>query len=142
MNTQYAINQKTHQTAVPQTTEQKEYQNSAQEDISFHPLVDIVEDNNGITLIADLPGVNKEALNIHVEDDNLVIEGDISSNHSDENIRMIYTELSATRYKRLFTLSRELDASKVEAEFNDGVLTLHIPKAAHAQPKKIEIKVA
>lgn len=142
MNTHYAVHKNVPQNTPVQAKSSQEHAALAQEDISLYPLVDIFEDNNGITLIADLPGVNKEALHIHVEGENLIIEGDLYSAESDETVRAVYSEVAATHYKRLFTLSKELDTSKIEATFNDGVLTLHIPKAAHAQPKKIEIKVA
>jgi HSP20 family molecular chaperone IbpA len=52
-----------------------------------------------------------------------------------------HAEISTAKYKRAFTLSRELDSTKIEASQRDGVLTLHIPKAEHAQPRKIEVQV-
>ncbi|MES2208231.1 MAG: Hsp20/alpha crystallin family protein [Pseudomonadota bacterium] len=105
------------------------------------PKVDVFEDATGITLIADLPGVSKEKLTLHVEGETLQIEGEITSDMPDD-IKAIYAEVQTPRYRRLFTLSRELDTEKIEASFKNGVLNLRIPKVEHAQPRKIEVKVA
>ena len=95
------------------------------------PPVDVIEDASGITLYADLPGVPKDRVSLQVEDNTLTIEGD-----------MVLEALEgASRFRRVFTLSRELDGEKVTADFNQGVLKLRIPKAAHAQPRKIDIRV-
>lgn len=105
------------------------------------PAVDVIEDAAGITLYADLPGVSKENLALHVEADTLTIEGEVALPMPD-GIEASHTEVGLPRYRRVFTLSKELDSSKVAAEFNQGVLKLRIPKAEHAQPRKIEIRVA
>ncbi|OQA34442.1 MAG: 18 kDa heat shock protein [Betaproteobacteria bacterium ADurb.Bin341] len=104
------------------------------------PPVDVFEDAAGITLYADLPGVPKEGLNLQVDVDTLTIEGEISLNLPAE-MEASHREIGLPRYRRVFTLSRELDREKVAAEFNQGVLKLRIPKAEHAQPRKIEVKV-
>ncbi|MEF8711525.1 MAG: Hsp20/alpha crystallin family protein [Candidatus Accumulibacter propinquus] len=103
------------------------------------PPVDVVEDASGITLYADLPGVPKEKLNLHVEADTLTIEGEIDLEMP--GVEASHAEVSLPRYRRVFTLSKELDASKVSAEFRNGVLKLAIPKAEHAQPRKVEVKI-
>jgi HSP20 family molecular chaperone IbpA len=105
------------------------------------PPVDVIEDSTGITLYADLPGVSKDKLNLHVEADTLTIEGEISLG-TPEGMEAGHAEVSLPRYRRAFTLSKELDASKVSAELKNGVLTLRIPKAEHAQPRRIAINVA
>ena len=104
------------------------------------PPVDIYEDETGFTLIADLPGVSKERLGVKVNGDNLLIEGDVSV-PAPQGVELLYAEILASSYRRSFTLSRELDASKIEANLKDGVLRLRIPKAEEARPRKIEIKV-
>lgn len=105
------------------------------------PPVDVIEDAAGITLYADLPGVPKEKLHLHVDAETLTIEGELGL-VLPEGIESTHAEVSLPRYRRSFTLSRELDADKVKAEFANGVLTLRIPKAEHALPRKIEIAVA
>ncbi len=104
------------------------------------PPVDIYEDETGITLTADLPGVSKERLGVKVNGDNLLIEGDVAV-PAPQNMELLYAEIPALSYRRSFTLSRELDASKIEANLRDGVLKLRIPKAEEARPRRIEIKV-
>jgi HSP20 family protein len=104
------------------------------------PPVDIYEDEMGITLTADLPGVSKEHLGVKVNGDNLLIEGEVSV-PAPQDMELLYAEILASSYRRSFTLSRELDASKIEANLKDGVLKLRIPKAEEARPRKIEIKV-
>jgi HSP20 family protein len=105
------------------------------------PPVDVIEDANGITLYADLPGVPKDKLNLHVEADALTIEGEVSLDLPPD-MESTHAEVSLPRYRRVFSLSKELDSEKVAAEFNHGVLKLRIPKAEHAQPRRIEVTVA
>ena len=105
------------------------------------PPVDVIEDSTGITLYADLPGVPKDKLEMNVEADTLTIEGEVRV-ATPEGMEANYAEVSIPRYRRVFTLSKELDTAKVAAEFTQGVLKLRIPKAEHAQPRRIEIKVA
>ena len=105
------------------------------------PPVDVVEDGQGITLYADLPGVPKENLNIRVDGDQLVVEAEAALQMPDE-LQANHAEVTLTRYRRTFTLSKELDADKVGAELKNGVLKLRIPKAEHAQPRKISVQVS
>jgi len=103
------------------------------------PPVDVLEDENGITLYADLPGVSKDRLGIKVEGDVLLIEGEASV-PVPAGLELTYAEVRAPRYRRSFTLSRELDASAIDASLKDGVLTLRIPKTEEAKPRRIEVK--
>ena len=110
-------------------------------DAALMPPVDVIEDSAGITLRADLPGVPKEKLKLQVEAGTLTIEGEVSI-AMPEGMEATYAEVSVPRFKRVFTLSKELDTDKVSAEFKHGVLSLRIPKAEHAQPRRIDIKVS
>jgi len=105
------------------------------------PRVDVLEDQTGITLLADLPGVTREALEIHLEGDSLTIEGTVSA-ATPESMQAAYAEVRVPRYRRSFTLSRELDGGRIEAQLKDGVLRLRIPKQEHAQPRRVSISVA
>jgi HSP20 family protein len=105
------------------------------------PPVDVIEDTGGITLYADLPGVRKDKLSLQVEADALTIEGEVSL-EMPEGMEATHAEVSLPRYRRVFTLSRELDAQRVSAEFNQGLLKLRIPKAEHAKPRRIEVQAA
>ena len=104
------------------------------------PPVDIVENDVGITLIADMPGVSKERLGVRVDGENLLIEGSAEVKVP-EQLELLHSEIRNPYFRRSFTLSRELDPSKIEASLRDGVLRLHIPKAEEARPRRIEVKV-
>ncbi len=124
-----------------ETTAVNQNSKTPREDVCMVPPVDVIEDKAGITLHADLPGVPKDKLNLHVDADTLTIEGEVSLG-TPEGMESTHAEVNLPRYRRTFTLSRELDADKVSAEFANGVLKLRIPKAEHALPRRIEISVA
>jgi HSP20 family molecular chaperone IbpA len=104
------------------------------------PRVDVLEDDGGITLLADLPGVSREQLDLKVEGDTLTIEGQVTP-QMPEQLQPVYAEVRIPRYRRSFTLSRELDTSRIEAVLKNGVLNLRIPKLEHAQPRRIAVQV-
>jgi HSP20 family protein len=114
---------------------------TATHEAALLPPVDVIEDAAGISLYADLPGVAKDKLNVQVEADTLTIEGEVTLG-TPPGMAASHVEVDVPRYRRVFTLSKELDSEKVSAEYRHGVLKLRIPKAEHAQPRKIEIKVA
>jgi len=113
----------------------------ARDERALLPPVDVVEDATGITLYADLPGVSRERLNLRVEADTLTIEGELAL-AVPQDMQASHAEVQQSRYRRSFTLSGELDAGKIAAELSQGVLRVRIPKAEHAQPRRIEVKVA
>ena len=104
------------------------------------PPVDIFEDASGITVLADLPGVTKDKLGVRIDGENLVLEATASAAGPD-GMELIYGEAQVSFYRRQFTLSRELDATRADAQLKDGVLRLSIPKAEEAKPRRIEVKV-
>jgi HSP20 family molecular chaperone IbpA len=105
------------------------------------PPVDVIEDPTGITLVADLPGVPRDRLGVRVEGETLLIEAELVL-PVPQGMQATHAEVQLTRYRRTFTLSRELDPDKVVAELTHGVLRVRIPKAAHAQPRRIAVQVA
>ena len=104
------------------------------------PPVDVVEDTTGITLYADLPGAAKDQLQLRVEGDQLSIEAEMAL-ALPQGLTPQHVEVELSRYRRAFTLSKELDATKVSAELSQGVLRVRIPKADHAQPRRISVQV-
>lgn len=104
------------------------------------PPVDVFEDESGITLLADLPGVSRERLGVRVDGDSLLIEGTVEVS-GPKDMDIVYGEAQVPAYRREFTLSRELDSSRIEAQLKDGVLRLTIPKAEEARPRRIEVRV-
>ncbi|MGE5650885.1 MAG: Hsp20/alpha crystallin family protein [Bacillota bacterium] len=119
----------------------KKEDGAARNEAALLPPVDVVEDASGITLYADLPGVPKDKLSLQLEADSLTIEGEVALG-TPEGMESSHAEVRLPRYRRVFTLSKELDSEKAAAEFKNGVLKLRIPKAEHAQPRKIDIKVS
>ena len=102
------------------------------------PAVDVFEDANGITLLADMPGVSKEDLEIRLDGETLVVEGAVAP-AMPEGMQALWAEMKVPRLRRTFTLSRELDTTRIEANLKDGVLTVRLPKQAHAQPRRISV---
>ncbi len=130
----------------PERRQESGRQGSSQSDVArrdtqaMTPRVDVLEDDTGITLIADMPGVSKDSLDIRVENDALSIEGAVSA-ATPEAMEASYAEVRIARYRRSFTLSRELDPSRIEAQMKDGVLRVRIPKHEQARPQRISVKV-
>ncbi|MBU6504359.1 MAG: Hsp20/alpha crystallin family protein [Betaproteobacteria bacterium] len=120
-----------------QTHQENEMQ---QPESSLLPPVDVTEDASGITLYADFPGVPKERLKLQVEAQTLTIEGELTLDVP-EGMEAVHVEVVHPRFRRVFTLSKELDSERVSADFNQGVLKIRIPKTAHAQPRKVSIQV-
>ncbi|MEN9628445.1 MAG: hypothetical protein RJA10_1672 [Pseudomonadota bacterium] len=107
---------------------------------ALQPPVDVFEDANGITLYADLPGVPRDKLQLRVDGDRLTLDGEIAVVVT-QGMESAQAQVTLPRYRRAFTLSKELDATQVSAELSHGVLRVRIPKAAHLQPRRIEVKV-
>ena len=106
------------------------------------PPVDIFEDDAGITVLADLPGVSREQLGVRVDGDSLVIEATADAIAVPQGMELVYSEAQFPSYRRQFTLSRELEPARIEAALKDGVLRLTIPKAEEAKPRRIEVRAA
>ena len=104
------------------------------------PPVDIFEDAGGITLLADLPGVAREDLAIGVDGRNLTIEAPLKLGEAN-SLTPVYAEVRANHFRRSFELSGDLDTGKIDAGLRDGVLTLRIPKAEQAKPRRIDVRV-
>lgn len=103
------------------------------------PPVDISENSEGITLVADMPGVSKESLQVRVDGHHLLIEGAVQVDLSSQ-AQAVYADIRSSTYRRRFVLSRELETDRIEASLRDGVLTVHIPKRAELRPRKIEVQ--
>lgn len=105
------------------------------------PAVDVLENEAGITVKADLPGVSKANLSIRVDGETLTIEGRVSLGEA-ANLEAVYAEVRSAQYKRSFVLSRDLDTSKIDASMKNGVLTLTVPKLERAKPRRIAVRAA
>jgi HSP20 family molecular chaperone IbpA len=104
----------------------------------FTPAVDIFETEKEITLLADMPGVKAEELNIDLHENVLTLAGDVSAPEGADEVDVL-REYNTGKYYRQFTLSQVIDQQKIKAEMKDGVLRLGLPKVKSAMPRKIEV---
>ena len=105
----------------------------------FAPIADIYETNDALTVILEMPGVEKNNVDIRVEDDILRVNGQLDLSKY-KGLLPLYTEYNIGNYSRNFRLSNKIDQNKIAAELKDGVLWLTLPKAEEAKPRTIEIK--
>ncbi|MBO5288912.1 MAG: Hsp20/alpha crystallin family protein [Spirochaetales bacterium] len=104
------------------------------------PLTDIIENKNAFEIIFDLPGIEKDDIKINIEKDILTITAE-SSFSQDEDFHCIHKETNFSGFRRAFNLNKIIDNNKVEAQFNNGTLTLILPKKAEEQSKEISINI-
>ena len=104
----------------------------------FVPTADIFEAEHALTVVLEMPGVAKENVDINVEANVLSIEGRLNFS-SYEGMQPLYTEYNIGHFRRSFSLSNKIDQSQIGAEMKDGVLTVTLPKAEEAKPRKIAI---
>ena len=105
----------------------------------FVPRADIYETDEALVAVVDMPGVDKDSVEITLEKNILTINGYVEPAQPD-NFNLAYAEYEMGDYQRSFTLSNEIDLEKIEAAVKDGVLRLHLPKIGPAQTRKIAIK--
>ncbi len=105
---------------------------------TYLPPVDICETPEGLHLQADMPGVDEQSLNVHLDNGVLTIEGQVDVKEY-ENLQPVYTEYNVGNYVRRFTLSNDVDTERITARMRNGVLELDVPKAERAKPRKITV---
>jgi len=106
--------------------------------LTFIPATDIFETDQALTVIMEMPGVGKDNVDVRVQDDIVTVEGLID--HSKyEGIEPVYTEYNVGNYARSFQVSSKIEQSGISAELKNGVMTLVLPKAEKAKPRKIQV---
>lgn len=105
---------------------------------TFVPTADIFEAEQALTVVLEMPGVDKGNVDVSVEAGVLTVEGRVDFSKY-EGMQPVYTEYNVGHYRRSFSLSNKIDQSKIAAEMKDGVLTVTLPKAEEAKPRKISI---
>lgn len=125
------------ETTVPQQ-QQTALAETRDESRTLTPPVDIFDVEDGLAVIVDMPGVGKDDLDVRVENDVLTLSGKPKTALPQTPI---YTEFQLANFYRQFQLSDRVDQDKIRAEAKNGVLTLHLPKAEKAKPKKIAVQV-
>jgi len=106
------------------------------------PPVDIQETDKEYLIKAELPEVKKENVKVEMLDGVLTIEGERSQEKEEKGKKFHKVERAYGKFVRRFALPTEVEATKVQAEFKDGMLNVHLPKSAGAKPKSVEVKVA
>ena len=102
------------------------------------PPVNIIETEEGLTLTADIPGAAKETLNVNVEKGILTISATVSRSMPGQ---AVHTEFELASYYRQFTIPESLDHERARADYSNGILTLRVPRAEVAKPRKIEVRI-
>jgi HSP20 family protein len=106
---------------------------------AFSPTTDIFETDEALTMLLEMPGVDRENIEISVENGVLTVEGKINFGKY-EGLQPVYSEYNIGPFRRTFRLSSRIDQDKIKAEMQSGVITLVLPKAEEAKPRRIEIK--
>jgi HSP20 family protein len=104
----------------------------------FRPPVDIVEKADELLLVADLPGANQDSIDIDFDDGVLSIKGTVAPRY-EEQVKFLLHEFGVGNFHRSFRVSEQIDAEGIRAEYDNGVLTIHLAKAEAAKPRKIEV---
>lgn len=104
----------------------------------FVPATDIFEAENGLTVVMEVPGVDRDAIDINLENDVLKVEAKIDPLKYN-GMEPLYTEYNVGHFTRSFTLSNKIDQQQISAKLEDGILTLTLKKAQEAMPRKITI---
>ncbi len=117
----------------------KDWDTVLETETNFAPLVDIYETNDDFMLIANMPGVKRDGVQVKLEDGTLIIFGKV--NYSEVvNRKYILNENEIGNYYRKFKISNNIDESKIEASYENGQLTVRLPKHERVKPITIEIK--
>lgn len=104
----------------------------------FLPVTDIFETEDSLMVILEMPGVDKDGVDVRVENDVLTIDGQVDFSKY-EGLQPVYTEYNVGNYARSFQLSSKIDQERITADMRDGVITLVLPKAEKAKPRKIAV---
>ena len=105
---------------------------------AFLPTTDIFETEQVLTVLLEMPGVDRDNVDINVENDILTVAGRIDFSKY-QGLQPVYTEYNIGHYSRSFQLSSKIDQGKISAEINDGLVTVVLPKAETAKPRKIKV---
>jgi HSP20 family protein len=113
--------------------------NNEENERFWAPSVDIIEENDKLAIIAEIPGVDKKDVKISLQDNVLTIEGEKGRMTEEKQEKLYSCERSYGKFSRSFTLPSKVDATKIEATYKDGILTVTLPKAEEAKPHQVNI---
>jgi HSP20 family protein len=106
---------------------------------SFMPATDVFENEQALIVVMEVPGIQRDHVDVRVEDNHLTIEGRLDQSKYD-GLQPVYTEYNIGNYSRSFQLSSQIEQDGIVAELNNGVMTLTLPKRESAKPRRISIK--
>jgi HSP20 family protein len=107
-----------------------------------YPKVNVYEYDDKVGIVAEIPGLDKKDLDVEVEEGVLTISGKKHAIHEGENAKVIRRELKGSSFKRSFTLGETLDGENIQAKFDNGVLSIDVPKIEPEAPKKTFVKIS
>ena len=108
---------------------------------AFLPTADIFETEDALTVVLEMPGVDRNNIDVNVENGVLMIEGRIDFSKY-EGLQPVYSEYNIGPFRRSFRISSRIDQDKIKAEMRDGIITLTLPKAEEAKPRRIEVRTS
>ena len=117
-----------------------EGQEASSQQAVWRPRMDLIETDNDYRLHLDMPGMSKDDIKISYQDNELVISGERTSERAEENEEFVRVERSFGQFRRAFTLPRTVDTENIEAAYDNGVLTVTVPKTESVKPRQIDIK--
>jgi HSP20 family protein len=114
--------------------------NGSSQQAVWAPRTDLIETDDAYRIHLDVPGVSKDALTINYKDNQLTVSGERASDRADEKEEYVRVERAFGHFYRSFALPRTVNAEGISADYQDGVLTIHVPKTEGVKPRQIEIQ--
>lgn len=108
-------------------------------DEQIFPAVDIIENGNEFLILADMPGASEESIDVGFNAGELTISGEVEADHDEEDVLFRCRQFTPGEYFRAFRIGESIDADRISADYNDGVLTVHLPKKEELEPRKITV---
>jgi HSP20 family protein len=110
--------------------------------VNYGPVVDIIEKPTELVILADMPGTSPDKIDIRFEDRSLIISARVEPRQDPSNTQYLLHEYGVGDFHRVFQVNEDVDPRRINAEYRDGVLAVHLPKAESVLPRKIEVKAA
>jgi len=118
----------------------EEQQESSSQQAVWHPRMDLIETEDSYRLHLDMPGMSTDDITISYKDNELVVSGERTTERTGESEEFVRVERSFGQFRRAFTLPRTVDAGNIEASYDNGVLTVTVPKTESVKPRQIDIQ--
>jgi HSP20 family protein len=106
------------------------------------PAIDVIDKENEVVVKADMPGVDKDDIEISLQENTLTIRGEVKAEDETKEENYYYSERNYSSFARTINIPTKVEAEKIKAGLKDGILTIHLPKAKELQPRKIKVEIA